>query len=325
MRSGCCKHCYRGNEVQPWIELRQTRPKLLLVDDQPLNIRVLNELFRFDCEVYMATRGEQAISICQQQQPDLVLLDVVMEGMDGHQVCQALKADPATSHIPIIFVSAKGEENDEAQGLEMGAVDYISKPFNPIIVRARVNTHLTLKLQNDYLRNLASLDGLTGIANRRIFDERLASAWRQACRASTPLSLLMIDIDCFKQFNDHFGHLQGDQCLKRVASALATSVGRPYDLVARYGGEEFICLLPDTDTAGALQIAQNLQAQIESLQIEHPASTAADLITLSIGAATVQPALHTDSSQLLQAADAELYKAKHAGRNRISVAAADDR
>ena len=302
--------------MRPWIEHSQRRPKLLLVDDQPLNIRVLNELFRFDCDVFMATNGAQAIGICQQQQPDLVLLDVVMDGMDGYQVLCRLQADPATRHIPIIFVSAKGEENDEAQGLEMGAVDYISKPFNPTIVRARVKTHLTLKLQNDYLRNLAGVDGLTGIANRRTFDERLASDWRQACRNNTPVSLLLIDIDCFKNYNDHCGHQAGDDCLKQVAGALAAVVGRPHDLVARYGGEEFVCLLPDTLAEGALMIAQKMQAQVAQLQIAHPASTVSQYVTLSIGITTQRPSPHADCRVLLHAADAQLYQAKRAGRNR---------
>ena len=303
--------------MKSWLELGRSRPKLLLVDDQPLNIRVLNELFRFDCDVFMATRGEQAISICQHQQPDLVLLDVVMDDMDGYQVFQQLKADPATRHIPIIFVSAKGEEADEALGLEMGAVDYISKPFNPIIVRARVNTHLTLKLQSDYLRSLAGIDGLTGIANRRAFDERLASDWRQASRTGAPLSLLLIDIDFFKPYNDHRGHQDGDECLKRVAGALAKAVGRPQDLVARYGGEEFACLLPQTDAEGAVLIARKLQAQVEKLQIEHPASTVCNCVTLSIGIATQRPSPQSDCDELLRTADAQLYLAKHGGRNQF--------
>ncbi len=302
-----------------WTEHNTTRPKLLVVDDQPLNIRVLNELFRFDCDVFMATRGEQAVDICQQQQPDLVLLDVVMQDMDGYEVCRRLKANPTTQHIPIIFVSARGEDEDEAFGLELGAVDYISKPFNPTIVRARAKTHITLKRQSDYLRNLVSLDGLTGIANRRAFDERLANAWAQACRDATSLSLMMIDIDYFKRYNDHFGHLKGDICLKRVATALATIANRPYDLVARFGGEEFVCLLPDTQTQGANMLAQRMQAKIEQLQIDHPMSKVSNKLTLSIGIACTLPSYQAQVSQLLQIADEQLYKAKHAGRNQIST------
>ena len=306
--------------MESWLDQQKTRPKLLLVDDQPMNIRILNELFRFDHDVFMATRGEQAIEICQAQRPDLILLDVVMEGMDGYQVCRQLKADPATRDIPIIFVSAKDEEEDEALGLELGAVDYISKPFNPTIVRARVKTHLTLKLQSDYLRSLASLDGLTGIANRRCFDERLANAWAQACREGSPLSLLMVDIDYFKRYNDHFGHQQGDRCLRQVALALSQTTSRPYDLIARYGGEEFACLLPDTQQKGAIEVARKMQAEVVKLAIEHPLSESSDKVGLSIGVATLLPTPWIDPDELVRAADEQLYKAKHAGRGQISVA-----
>lgn len=210
-----------------WIEHCKARPKLLAVDDQPINIRIINELFRADCDMHMATHGEQAIAVSQSLRPDLILLDIMMDGMDGLEVCRRLKSNPATAAIPIIFITAKGDESDEALGLELGAVDYISKPLNPSIVRARMKTHLTLKLQSDYLKELVSLDGLTGIANRRALDLRLAEAWNNASRKGETLSLLMIDIDYFKRFNDRFGHLQGDQCLRRVASVLAESVNRP--------------------------------------------------------------------------------------------------
>lgn len=295
------------------------RSKLLLVDDQPLNIRVQHELFRFDHEVFMATSGAQALDICRAQQPDLILLDVIMPGMDGYQVCRELQGDPATRDIPIIFLSAKDEEDDEAMGLELGAVDYISKPFNPIIVRARVRTHLTLKLQSDYLRSLAGLDGLTGIANRRSFDERLASAWSQACREGSPLSLLMIDIDHFKHYNDHYGHQQGDKCLRQVATALSSTSKRPCDLVARYGGEEFACLLPNTAQEGAMQVAGNMLAAVAALDLEHPTAGIGQRVSLSIGAATLLPTPHTTADELLRAADAQLYRAKHAGRGRASA------
>ncbi len=213
--------------METWLDERLGRPKLLLVDDQPMNIRVLHQLFRYECDVHMATGGEQAIEVCKALLPDLILLDVVMEGMDGHEVCRRLKADPLTQDIPIIFLSANGEEDDEAIGLELGAVDYIGKPFNPMIVRARVKTHLTLKRQGDYLRSMAMLDGLTGVANRRKLEARLEAAWSQACRDNGPLSLIMIDVDYFKKYNDHYGHQSGDQCLRRLAMALAATLNRP--------------------------------------------------------------------------------------------------
>lgn len=296
---------------------RRGRPKLLVVDDQSLNIRVLHQMFREECDVHMATSGEQALSMCEELLPDLVLLDVMMDGLDGYQVCRRLKESAATRDIPVIFVTGKTDEADEAKGFEMGAVDYISKPFNPVVVRARVSTHLTLKLQNDYLHALAMLDGLTGIPNRRAFDERLEVAWAQACRDGRPLSLLMIDVDHFKKYNDHYGHLQGDQCLVQVAKALSNVLHRPYDLLARFGGEEFACLLPDTDEQGALLLAQHMQKAIAELAIEHRASAVSDRLTLSIGAATMRPTPLGSSDQHLSFADEQLYRAKHEGRNRI--------
>ena len=303
--------------METWLDERLGRPKLLLVDDQPMNIRVLHQLFRYDCDVHMATGGEQAIEVCKALLPDLILLDVVMEGMDGHEVCRRLKADPLTQDIPIIFLSANGEEDDEAIGLELGAVDYIGKPFNPMIVRARVKTHLTLKRQGDYLRSMAMLDGLTGVANRRKLEARLEAAWSQACRDNGPLSLIMIDVDYFKKYNDHYGHQSGDQCLRRLAMALAATLNRPYDLLARYGGEEFACLLPDTDLAGAERVAQKMLAAVAELRIEHLASDVGPQVSLSLGIATVRVSARLTPQELLRCADEQLYLAKAGGRARV--------
>ena len=303
--------------METWLDERLGRPKLLLVDDQPMNIRVLHQLFRYECDVHMATGGEQAIEVCKALLPDLILLDVVMEGMDGHEVCRRLKADPLTQDIPIIFLSANGEDDDEAIGLELGAVDYIGKPFNPMIVRARVKTHLTLKRQGDYLRSMAMLDGLTGVANRRKLEARLEAAWSQACRDNGPLSLIMIDVDYFKKYNDHYGHQSGDQCLRRLAMALAATLNRPYDLLARYGGEEFACLLPDTDLAGAERVAQKMLAAVSELRIEHLASDVGPQVSLSLGVATVRASARLTPQELLRCADEQLYLAKAGGRARV--------
>lgn len=303
--------------METWLDERLGRPKLLLVDDQPMNIRVLHQLFRYECDVHMATGGEQAIEVCKALLPDLILLDVVMEGMDGHEVCRRLKADPLTQDIPIIFLSANGEDDDEAIGLELGAVDYIGKPFNPMIVRARVKTHLTLKRQGDYLRSMAMLDGLTGVANRRKLEARLEAAWSQACRDNGPLSLIMIDVDYFKKYNDHYGHQSGDQCLRRLAMALAATLNRPYDLLARYGGEEFACLLPDTDLAGAERVAQKMLAAVAELRIEHLASEVGPQVSLSLGVATVRASARLTPQELLRCADEQLYLAKAGGRARV--------
>lgn len=303
--------------METWLPHPHSRPKLLIVDDQPTNIRVLHELFREDSDVFMATSGEQAITVCQAQQPDLILLDVVMEGMDGYEVCRRLKADPATQGIPIIFITAQQQESEELLGLELGAVDFISKPINPVIVRARVRTHLTLKLQSDLLRTMALMDGLTGVANRRKFDEDLSADWRQCFREQKPLSLILADVDFFKRYNDRYGHQAGDGCLRAVAQALAETVRRPYDLLARYGGEEFACVLPNTDLSGAVEIATRMQAGVRALDIEHSASDVDRVVTISLGVATLTPSGDLDFQALIEAADKQLYEAKSAGRGRV--------
>lgn len=296
------------------------RPRLLVVDDQPINIQTLYQIFHADHEVFVATSGEQALAFCRSNPlPDLILLDVVMPGLDGLAVCQQLKADPVLANIPVIFVTACMDPADETRALEAGGVDFITKPVNPMVVRARVKTHLTLKAQEDFLRSLVFVDGLTGVANRRRFDEALLSEWRQCQRAGTPLALLMIDIDHFKRYNDHYGHPTGDACLQQVAAVLKAAMQRACDLVARYGGEEFVCLLPGCDQAPALAKAQALQAALAAQGIAHEASPTAAWVTLSIGVAVAQPQAGGSPAALVAAADAALYSAKHRGRNCISA------
>ena len=305
--------------AEHWLPYVAQRPRLLIVDDQPTNIHALREIFREHCDVLMATNGEQALSLCQNQLPDLVLLDVVMEGMNGHEVCRRLKANPQTSGIPVIFITAQHQEMDEILGLELGAVDFISKPINPTIVRARVRTHLALKLQSDMLRSIAMLDGLTGVANRRRFDEYLDINWRQAARDKTQLSLIMIDVDYFKRYNDHYGHLAGDNCLRIIAKALAEFVRRPMDLVARYGGEEFACVLPNTSLQGAYRLAETMRKSIEALSIEHKLSDVAPCVSASFGVASTAPDSESNAMSLVAAADQQLYMAKGRGRNQVSA------
>ena len=216
-------------------DLPNRRRRLLIVDDQPINIQALYQAFSADHQVFMATSGPQALALCLSKQPDLVLLDVMMPGMDGFEVCRRLTADPATADIPVIFVTAHSDEAAETLGLDVGAVDFISKPINPNIVRARVRTHVTLKAQSDLLRHWVYIDGLTGVHNRRYLDERLATEWGRAVRCSTTLSVVLIDVDFFKPYNDHYGHHAGDDCLRRVASTLKAGLRRPGDLMTRYG------------------------------------------------------------------------------------------
>jgi diguanylate cyclase (GGDEF)-like protein len=294
---------------------RLRRARLLVVDDQPANIQTLYQVFSTDHQVFMATHGEQALALCAAQQPDLVLLDVEMPGMDGHEVCRRLKADRATSDIPVIFVTAHKDEASEAAGLDIGAVDFITKPINPRIVRARVNTHLTLKAQSDLLRHWVYIDGLTSVYNRRCFDERLASEWGRAVRNRGELSVLLLDVDHFKLFNDRYGHQAGDDCLRRIADALGSGLRRPGDLLARYGGEEFACLLPDTGLAGAMVVAEQLAQCVRDLAIEHAGSSVAPMVTISVGACSKSGAQQEAPKALLLCADEQLYAAKSRGRN----------
>ena len=297
--------------------LAPRRPRLLVVDDQPINIQALYQAFAADHQVLMATGGEQALALCASQQPDLVLLDVVMPGMDGHEVCRRLKMDEATRDTPVIFVTAHHDEAAETLGLELGAVDFISKPINPKIVRARVKTHLTLKAQADLLREWVYIDGLTGVHNRRYFDERLAIEWGRALRNGAPLSVVLLDVDFFKRYNDHYGHQAGDDCLRRVAAALKAGLKRSADLIARYGGEEFVCLLPDTAIEGAMSIARELEGRVRAENIPHADSAAAKVVTISLGVAGRQARPTGNAHALLAESDAQLYKAKIAGRGRV--------
>jgi len=291
-------------------------PRILIVDDQPINIQALYRIFAPDHRVLMATSGAKALALCKEDPPDLVLLDVVMPQMNGHEVCARLKADEATRSIPVIFVTSHTDAEEETKGLEVGAVDFIAKPVNPAVVRARVKTHLTLKAHTDLLRQMVFIDGLTGVANRRCFDERLDTEWRRAARSASPLALLMLDVDHFKRFNDRYGHQVGDECLRRVACAIKAGLNRPGDLVARYGGEEFSCILPGTDLEGALAVGAGIEQGVRGLQIEHADSDVSGVVTLSIGVSMGLPDRDGDPARLLALADAQLYRAKHSGRGR---------
>lgn len=297
------------------------RGVLLVVDDEPVNISIIAKLFKREYEILAATNGLEAVDIAEKCSPDLVLLDVMMPEMDGYKVCRQLRKNEATKNIPIIFVTAKREMGEEEFGLNLGAIDYITKPFELSIVRARVRNHIELKQKTDLLESLAALDGLTGIPNRRCFDELLENEWWRAMRDQTPLSLIMVDVDFFKPFNDNYGHGSGDDCLKRVAAALLSSLNRPSDIAARIGGDEFAVILPGTDSEGATMIAEKICIHVEALAIPNVHSPVADQVTVSVGCATLVPSPDCSPEMLMNAADRMLYCAKKAGRNRVAVSA----
>ncbi|MEO3679159.1 diguanylate cyclase [Rheinheimera sp. FR7-31] len=291
---------------------------ILVVDDQPINIQVAYQVLGDDYQVLMATSGQQAIKICQNNKPDLILMDVVMPEQDGLNTCRQLKADRTLADIPVLFVTGLQHQTDEDACWNAGAVDFIQKPFNANTLRNRVKVHLTLKHQADLLRNMAYVDGLTGIYNRRYFDNLLQNQLAQHKRKQSPLAVLLIDIDHFKQFNDTFGHLAGDDTLRKVALAIQESCVRPGDSVARYGGEEFVVLLSDTDSQGAIVVAEKLLKNIAKLAITHPASLTG-FVSVSVGIAVAEPN-DAYSGNLLDLADQQLYAAKQYGRNQYRIA-----
>ena len=297
--------------------------RILIVDDAMENIQILHHALRDEHDVLFALSGEKALQIAHNQQPDLILLDAVMPGMDGYEVCGALRASAAARDIPVIFVTALTTPEDETRALEAGAVDFISKPFNVAVVRARVRTQLTVKRQADAMRELTLTDALTGVANRRSFNEAMDNEWRRCARSGTPMAVIMIDIDHFKNYNDAYGHQAGDLCLQQVSAAMKRCAGRPPDLLARYGGEEFIILLPQVGAEGAEVVAQRILDEIRQLQIPHKASSVGPQVTVSMGVSTALPDENADASALIRSADALLYRAKETGRNRYCMSPQD--
>jgi diguanylate cyclase (GGDEF)-like protein len=296
------------------------KQKILIVDDETTNIQVLNATLRNDYNTFFATNGQDALHAISEIMPDLILLDVQMPDMDGYQVCRQIKSDPLLQDIPVIFLTSLNQQQDEAIGLELGAVDFITIPYIPAILNLRIRNHLEMKRQRDILASLSHIDGLTGIANRRAFDENIDREWRRAMRSNKQLSVLMIDIDCFKLYNDSLGHLAGDDCLREVARTLQIPMARAGDLLTRFGGEEFVAILPETHGDGAELMANKLLTSVRERAIPHPASTVADIVTVSIGAATCLPENSLAPISIVEAADLALYRAKQEGRNRVAFA-----
>lgn len=298
-----------------------TREKelILVVDDSPTNLAILNVVLREIYQVISANNGADALSLAAAEEPDLIILDIMMPGMDGYEICDRLKANPFTRDIPVMFVTSMDQERQEAKGLALGAVDYIAKPVSPPIVLARVRNQLELKRQRDILRRLSAIDGLTGIANRRAFEEDFDREWRRAIRVKSSLAVFLTDIDHFKLYNDAYGHGAGDDCLRLLGQALSKAMLRPADLLARYGGEEFVGLLPDTEAAGATIVGERLLGATRALALPHAHSPIAATVTISVGLAVCRPSVQIDRANLFKLAGDALYAAKKGGRNQLRV------
>ena len=297
-------------------------PVVLILDDVPANIHMLMETLGRGYRFLAAKDGPGALKKAEEAaRLDLVLLDIMMPGMDGYQILGRLKNNSRLKDVPVIFITAVTESTDEAKGFRLGAVDYITKPFVPEVVRARVATHVELKQKTDLLERLAATDGLTGLFNRRKLDSMAEKEFRRSMRLGAAITFMMVDIDHFKLYNDHYGHAMGDQCLRSVALAIQGLFKRPSDVVGRYGGEEFLAVVPGADKEGALHLGRELVERVAALELEHLASPVSPKVTVSAGAATTVPengGLPLD--HLLEAADRMLYEAKENGRNRLRAA-----
>jgi two-component system chemotaxis family response regulator WspR len=324
--------------AEPEFSLTSFKVRVLLVDDQLLVVEAVRRMLadQADIEFHFVTDPANAVDCAARLQPTVILQDLVMPGWDGFDLIRRYRTHPQLEHVPVIVLSARDEPASKAHGFAVGANDYLVKLPDRLELLARVRYHSGAhisRLQRDEafrflresqkhlaeanieLQKLAALDSLTGIANRRRFDETLHHEWQRGQRERRPLSLLLCDIDCFKQYNDTFGHLAGDLCLKKAAAVLTACLKRPADLAARYGGEEFALVLPDTDEAGARSVAEDCLRALAELAISNPQSPHC-VVTMSVGIATLVPAAGSTPSALLEDADRALYAAKDGGRNR---------
>ncbi|PNV83011.1 MAG: diguanylate cyclase response regulator [Sulfurimonas sp.] len=292
-------------------------PTVLIVDDVPANIAILSDLLKENYKIKVANNGQRALELARaKEKPDLILLDIEMPLMGGYDVCKKLKESSDTKDIHIIFVTAKDGLSDEEHGLKLGAIDYIKKPFHPAIIKIRVKNHITLKLKSDKLEEISMCDSITGISNRRFFDEAFEKKYKETSREKKNLGVIMIDIDYFKFYNDNYGHWKGDECLVKVARAIKRTIKRPSDIASRYGGEEFVVLLKDIDKEGVKKVAEALVHAVANLKIEHEHSLASKYVTISAGVA-LKETEEISMQELLKKADDELYRAKESGRNRF--------
>lgn len=295
------------------------QPTILIVDDMTTNILILSDLLKDEYDIKVAKNGEKAIEIVNSQNIDLILLDVEMPNLNGYEVCKILKASDKTKNIPIIFITARSSETDEEKGLDLGAIDYVTKPFSKTIVKLRIRNHIKLKEKTNLLEQLSMYDSLTNIKNRRFFDEIFEKIYQETKRDKTNLALIMIDIDHFKSYNDNYGHGKGDRALQEVAQSISNTLNRPNDLVARYGGEEFVALIKDLSSEGLVTIANNILNSIRDLKIKHDYSDVSTYLTASMGIAHFDANNKVSKIKILMAADENLYKIKNSEKNNFLI------
>mgnify|MGYP003455644881 FL=1 len=296
------------------------KPTILVVDDMTTTLLLLHDLLKDTYEVKIAKSGTKALEILNSPNDiDLILLDVEMPDINGYDVCKRIKNNETIKNIPIIFITGRTSQEDEEYGLNLGAIDYITKPFNKAIVKLRIKNYLNLKIKNDMLEKLSMYDGLTNIRNRRFFDETFEKTFSEIKRDKKSLAVLMIDIDFFKPYNDNYGHGQGDETLRKVAKALEKTIKRASDFVARYGGEEFVILLKDINKDGVEAVANNLLNAIRELKITHEFSKIENYVTVSIGVSYYNSSSDITKLELLLKADETLYNVKNSGRNNFAI------
>ena len=296
------------------------KPTILVVDDMTTTLLLLHDLLKDTYEVKIAKSGTKALEILESPNDiDLILLDIEMPDINGYDVCKRIKNNETIKNIPIIFITGRTSQEDEEYGLNLGAIDYITKPFNKAIVKLRIKNYLDLKIKNDMLEKLSMYDGLTNIRNRRFFDETFEKTFSEIKRDKKSLAVLMIDIDFFKPYNDNYGHGQGDETLRKVAKALEKTIKRASDFVARYGGEEFVILLKDINKDGVEAVANNLLNAIRELKITHEFSKIENYVTISIGASFYNSNSDVTKLELLLKADETLYNVKNSGRNNFAI------
>lgn len=296
------------------------KPTILVVDDMTTTLLLLHDLLKDTYEVKIAKSGTKALEILESPNDiDLILLDIEMPDINGYDVCKRIKNNETIKNIPIIFITGRTSQEDEEYGLNLGAIDYITKPFNKAIVKLRIKNYLNLKIKNDMLEKLSMYDGLTNIRNRRFFDETFEKTFSEIKRDKKSLAVLMIDIDFFKPYNDNYGHGQGDETLRKVAKALEKTIKRASDFVARYGGEEFVILLKDINKDGVEAVANNLLNAVRELKITHEFSKIENYVTVSIGASFYNSSSDITKLELLLKADETLYSVKNSGRNNFAI------